>query len=253
MAVLSSSSMNRRASTSVRRAGGDFLPTPRRFSTSGTTWPRQIFAIGLNYSEHADETGLAEPADPLVFTKFASALSGPVSDVVLPAGGDTDWEVELVVVIAATTRGVSPQDAWDHVAGLTIGQDISERVSQFAGAAPQFSLGKSFAGFAPTGPFIVTPDELDDPDSLAIRSEVNGITMQAGTTRDLIVPVADLIAYLSRVVTLYPGDMIFTGTPAGVGLGRSPAVYLQPGDVLTSEIEGLGQMKQRFISEAGAA
>ena len=211
--------------------------------------PRQIIAIGLNYGEHAAESGFEAPEGlPPTFTKFVSSLTGPDAEVVIPPGGNVDWEVELVVVIGRTTSRVSEVQAWESVAGVTIGQDISERVSQLAGPAPQFSLGKSFPNFAPVGPWLVTPDALPDKDNLALGCTVNGQTMQDGRTNALIYPVAKLIATLSKTLTLYPGDLIFTGTPAGVGLGRQPQRFLQPGEELISWIEGLGQMRQTFVA-----
>ena len=211
--------------------------------------PRQVLAIGLNYREHASESGLSVPEGmPPVFTKYASAISGPVTEVVLPPGGHTDWEVELVAVVGTRAYEVAPEQAWDHIAGLTIGQDISERIVQLAGPAPQFSLGKSFPGFAPIGPWLVTPDEFPDPEDLQLRCTINGEEMQKGRTRDLIFSLPVLIAKLSAVLPLLPGDVIFTGTPAGVGLGRDPQRWLAPGDELVSTIEGIGELRQRFVS-----
>jgi 2-keto-4-pentenoate hydratase/2-oxohepta-3-ene-1,7-dioic acid hydratase in catechol pathway len=211
--------------------------------------PRQILAIGLNYSDHAAESGFAVPEGmPPTFTKFLSAMSGPDSVVTLPAGGNTDWEVELVVVLGRTASNVSEDDAWQYVAGLTVGQDISERITQAAGPAPQFSLGKSFPGFAPVGPWLVTPDAVPDPDDLALGCSVDGEQMQNGRTRDLIFGVPALIARLSRNITLYPGDLIFTGTPSGVGLGRKPQRFLRDGERLDSWIEGIGELHQRFAA-----
>ncbi|MFE9597933.1 fumarylacetoacetate hydrolase family protein [Streptomyces hokutonensis] len=210
--------------------------------------PRQTFAIGLNYRDHAAESGFAVPEGlPPVFTKFVTSLSGPVTDVRLPAGGNTDWEVELVVVVGRLAEEVSEQNAWAHVAGLTVGQDISERVSQLAGPVPQFSLGKSYPGFTPMGPWLVTPDEFDNPDDLELRCAVNGEEVQKGRTRDLIFSVPALISKLSAVLPLLPGDLIFTGTPAGVGLGRDPQRWLAPGDELVSGIEGIGELRQTFV------
>ncbi|GAA2140367.1 fumarylacetoacetate hydrolase family protein [Actinomadura napierensis] len=210
--------------------------------------PRQVFAIGLNYRAHAAESGFDAPEGlPPVFTKFVTSITGPVTEVTLPPGGHTDWEVELVAVIGRQARNVAEADAWDHVAGLTVGQDVSERVSQLAGPAPQFSLGKSFPGFAPTGPWVVTPEEFDDPDDLELTSAINGEQMQKARTRDLIFPVPLLVARLSAVLPLLPGDLVFTGTPAGVGLGRDPQRWLAPGDELVSRIEGIGELRQRFV------
>lgn len=157
-----------------------------------------------------------------MFTKYVTSISGPVTEVALPPGGHTDWEVELVAVIGARAEKVTEADAWSHIAGLAVGQDISERVVQLAGPAPQFSLGKPYPGFAPIGPWLVTPDEFDHPDDLELRCAINGEEVQKGRTRDLIFSVPALIAGLSAVLPLLPGDVIFTGTPAGVGLGRDP-------------------------------
>lgn len=174
---------------------------------------------------------------PPVFTKYVTSITGPVTEVALPPGGHTDWEVELVAVIGRRAEAVSEADAWSHVAGLAAGQDISERVVQLAGPAPQFSLGKSYPGFAPIGPWLVTPDEFDNPDDLELRCAINGKEVQKGRTRDLIFSVPALIAGLSAVLPLLPGDVIFTGTPAGVGLGRDPQRWLAAGDELVSTIE----------------
>jgi 2-keto-4-pentenoate hydratase/2-oxohepta-3-ene-1,7-dioic acid hydratase in catechol pathway len=209
--------------------------------------PRQLLAAGLNYRGHAAESGFAVPEGlPPMFTKFASSITGPVTTVRLPEGGHTDWEIELVLVIGKTARNVPEADAWDHVAGLTIGQDISERIIQMAGPAPQFSLGKSLPGFTPIGPWLVTPDEFGDPDDVGLRTTVNGEEMQKARTSDLIFSVPVLVSRLSAVLPLLPGDVIFTGTPAGVGLGRDPQRFLADGDELISTIEGIGELRQRF-------
>jgi 2-keto-4-pentenoate hydratase/2-oxohepta-3-ene-1,7-dioic acid hydratase in catechol pathway len=211
--------------------------------------PSQIIAIGLNYSEHAAESGFEVPDTlPPTFTKFVSSLSGPDSVVMLPEGGHTDWEVELVAVIGRTTHEVSPDEAWDCVAGLTVGQDISERIVQMTGPAPQFSLGKSFPGFTPVGPWLVTPDSVPNRDDLALGCAIDGETVQDGRTKDLVFPVSALISRLSHIITLRPGDLIFTGTPAGVGLGRDPQRFLQHGEELRSWIEGIGELHQIFIA-----
>ncbi|WP_235734381.1 fumarylacetoacetate hydrolase family protein [Nocardioides alcanivorans] len=208
--------------------------------------PRQVFAIGLNYGAHAAEANIDPPAAPAVFTKFPASITGPDAVVALPATGTADWEVELVVVIGAEARNVSAAAAWNHVAGFTVGQDLSERQRQMVGPVPQFSLGKSYEGFTPIGPELVTLDELEDPTDLAIECRLNGDVVQVGRTSDLIFDVPSLIEHLSAVLTLLPGDLIFTGTPAGVGVARTPPVYLQPGDVLVSTIEGIGEISQQF-------
>jgi 2-keto-4-pentenoate hydratase/2-oxohepta-3-ene-1,7-dioic acid hydratase in catechol pathway len=210
--------------------------------------PRQVLAIGLNYRDHAAESGFAAPEQPAVFTKFPSCITGPYGEIALPAGGHTDWEVELVVIMGARAENVREADAWRHVAGLAVGQDLSERITQLAGPAPQFSLGKSFPGFGPVGPWLVTADELDDPDDLELSCTVNGEQMQKGHSRDLVFPVPQLVARLSAVLPLLPGDVIFTGTPAGVGLGRDPQPWLAPGDELISRIHGIGELRHRFVS-----
>ncbi len=207
--------------------------------------PRQVFAVGLNYLDHISEAGLQVPDEPAVFTKFVSSLAGPHCDVILPSG-NVDWEVELVVVIGKVTRTVKAQDAWSHVAGLTVGQDISERDLQLVGNPAQFSLGKSFPGFAPTGPVLVTPDEFDNPSDLEIGCYLNGEQMQKARTSQLVFPIDMLIEKLSAVLTLYPGDIIFTGTPAGVGAVQSPPRYINAGDELVSYIEGIGRLTQNF-------
>jgi 2,4-diketo-3-deoxy-L-fuconate hydrolase len=211
--------------------------------------PRQLLAIGLNYREHARESGFRVPEAPTVlFTKWVSCLTGPVSEVALPAGGHTDWEVELVVAIGRTARNVSEADGWDHVAGLTVGQDLSERIGQMSGPSPQFSLAKSLPGFGPTGPWLATPDEFDDRDDLELGCSINGEQMQKGRTRDLIFSVPAMIAALSRQILLLPGDLLFTGTPAGVGAGRDPQRWLKPGDELVSHVTGIGELRQRFAA-----
>lgn len=220
---------------------------PRRLGAPSPA-PRQVFAIGLNYRAHADESGFSIPDSPVVFTKYQSAITGPNTSVRLPAGGNTDWEAELVAVVGRSASGVRAEDAWDHIAGLTIGQDLSERITQGSGPAPQFGLGKSFAGFAPTGPWIVSPDEFADRDDLGLGCSVNGVEMQNGRTSSFIFGIPDLVSRLSSIVTLLPGDLIFTGTPAGVGMGRDPQVWLRPGDELVTWIEGIGELRQSFVA-----
>jgi 2-keto-4-pentenoate hydratase/2-oxohepta-3-ene-1,7-dioic acid hydratase in catechol pathway len=209
--------------------------------------PRQLFAIGLNYRAHALEAGFAIPEDPPVFTKYVSSISGPITEVALPKGGHTDWEVELVVIVGAEAYQVSEADAWSRVAGLAVGQDISERIGQMEGPSPQFSLAKSYPGFSVIGPWLVTPDEFDNPDDLELGCAVNGEQVQHARTNDLIFPVPALVARISAVLPLLPGDVIFTGTPPGVGLGRTPQRWLAPGDELVSTIEGIGELRQRFV------
>ena len=218
--------------------------------------PRQVFAIGLNYADHAAETKLDVPENPVVFTKFPSALTGPQASVRL-SGDRVDWEAELVVVIGTGGRDIPLERGWDAVAGLTVGQDLSDRTVQSWGRPAQFNLGKSFGQYAPIGPAVVTLDEVRagaDPDALRIRCELTDTptgesrVMQDGTTANMLFPVPQLIARLSAIVELFPGDLVFTGTPAGVGLGRDPQEFLRPGQVLTTEIEGLGSIRQTFTA-----
>jgi 2,4-diketo-3-deoxy-L-fuconate hydrolase len=206
--------------------------------------PRQVFAIGLNYRAHAEESGMAAPEVPATFTKFPASLTGPFDDVEL-AGATVDWEVELVVVMGRRADRVPEADAWAHVAGLTVGQDLSERTVQFAAGA-QFSLGKSYRGFGPMGPWVVSVDEIGNPDDLGLGCSVNGETVQEARTSDLIFDVSRLVAELSAVVPLLPGDVIFTGTPGGVGFTRHPPRFLVAGDVLESWIEGIGTIRNRM-------
>lgn len=213
--------------------------------------PRQIIAVGLNYREHAAEAGFDIPDRlPPTFTKFASSLAGADTIVTLPPGGNTDWEVELVVIIGREASGIEETQAWGYVAGVAVGQDLSERISQLDGPAPQFSLGKSFAGFCPVGPWLVTIDELPDPDDLGLGCSINGETVQNSRTSGLIFPVSALLAKLSQTITLFPGDLIFTGTPSGVGAGRKPPRFLAPGEVLETWIEGVGRLRQSFVATA---
>jgi len=209
--------------------------------------PRQSFGIGLNYSAHAQEAGFDVPDQPSVFTKFPSCITGPYGDVKLPAGGHTDWEVELVAVIGTKAWQVAESDGWNHVAGLCVGQDISERITQFATNPPQFSMGKSFPGFGPIGPWLVTPDEFADPDDLELGCSINGEEMQKGRTSSMIISVPLLVAKLSAILPLLPGDVIFTGTPSGVGVGRKPQRFLSPGDELVSYVEGIGELRQHLV------
>jgi 2-keto-4-pentenoate hydratase/2-oxohepta-3-ene-1,7-dioic acid hydratase in catechol pathway len=209
--------------------------------------PAKVFGIGMNYRDHAAEAKLEIPKAPVVFTKFPNCLSGPRADVVL-SSDRVDWEVELVVVIGRRGRRIAEQDALAHVAGYTIGQDVSDRRMQFADKPPQFSLGKSLDGYGPTGPAVVSLDAFRDPHDLGLTCDVAGDRMQDGRTRAMIFGVAELVAFLSRWCTLEPGDLIFTGTPAGVGSTRDPRRYLQPGEEIVSAIEGIGTMQNRCVA-----
>jgi 2,4-didehydro-3-deoxy-L-rhamnonate hydrolase len=207
--------------------------------------PSQVFAIGLNYRSHAEESGMALPEVPATFTKFPASLTGPFDDVEI-VGDSVDYEVELVAVIGRDADRVTEADAWGVVAGLTVGQDISDRHLQFAAGA-QFSLGKSRRGFGPMGPWIVTTDEVPDPDDLGLGCSIGGEVLQDARTDDLVFSVPRLVAELSAVLPLRPGDVVFTGTPAGVGMARQPARWLRAGDVLESWIEGIGTIRNRCV------
>ena len=207
--------------------------------------PRQVFAIGLNYRQHAEESGMDIPAVPATFTKFPASLSGPFDDIPI-VGSSVDWEVELVAVVGRQADNVAVEDAWLYIAGLTVGQDISDRKLQMV-AGRQFSLGKSRRGFGPMGPWIVTPDEFDNPDDLALGCSVDGEVVQDARSSDLIFNIPTLIAELSSVLTLYPGDVIFTGTPSGVGMARTPPRALTAGNVLETWVEGIGTMRNTCV------
>lgn len=211
--------------------------------------PRQVFGIGLNYRSHAAEAGMDVSSVPATFTKFPACITGPFAEVELP-NGTVDWEVELVVVVGRRADRVASDRGWSHVAGLTVGQDLSDRTLQFA-AGGQFSLGKSHRGFAPLGPWVMTTDELDDPDNLALGCSIDGETVQDARTSDLVFGVPQLIAELSAVVPLLPGDIIFTGTPGGVGFTRRPPRFLQPGATLDSWVEGIGTIRTRLTAPTG--
>ncbi|ADP83679.1 fumarylacetoacetate hydrolase family protein [Pseudofrankia inefficax] len=214
--------------------------------------PRQVFAIGLNYLDHAEESAMETPSDGMVvFTKFPSSVAGPVSEIEVPPGS-VDFEAELVVVIGARAYQVAAENAWDYVAGLTVGQDVSERELQLRPPTPQFNLGKSFPGFAPIGPQLVTPDAFENPDDVEISCSLNGVEMQRARTKIMIFPVAQIISRLSAVLPLLPGDVIFTGTPSGIGWARDPKVLLKPGDELVTTIENIGSMRNRFVPQAAA-
>jgi len=225
-------------------AGGD--PYSAEDLTCPVPRPPQVFGIGLNYADHAGESGIEVPDDPLVFTKFPSCMAAPNAEVPL-VPGNCDWEVELVVVIGRAGRDIAADDIADHIAGLTVGQDVSERIGQFAGGYPQFNLGKSHRNFSPVGPAIVTLDELENPWDLGLTCSVNGVMMQDARTTYFINDIPRLITYLSSICELLPGDIIFTGTPSGVGFGMDPPQYLAPGDVIVSTIEGLGEITNRCV------
>ena len=212
--------------------------------------PTQVFGIGLNYADHASETSHELPSKPLVFTKFPSALAGPTAEVPL-VPGNCDWEVELVVVIGSTARDIAEESAAAHIAGFSVGQDVSERIGQMAGERPQFNLPKSYRNFAPLGPAVVTLEALTaggaDPWDLSIRCVRNGEVVQDARTSLLIHKIPKLVAYISSICELRAGDLIFTGTPSGVGMGMDPPQFLQVGDEIVSSIEGVGEIRNRCV------
>jgi 2-keto-4-pentenoate hydratase/2-oxohepta-3-ene-1,7-dioic acid hydratase in catechol pathway len=208
--------------------------------------PAKVFAIGMNYREHAKEAGLEIPKSPVVFTKFPNCLVGPRADVEL-SSDFVDWEVELVVVIGRGGRRIAESKAFEHVAGYCVGQDISDRRIQFSDKPPQFSMGKSIDTFGPIGPALVSVDGVGQPNDLALTCDVAGERMQDARTSDMIFSVAELIAFLSSMCTLEPGDLIFTGTPSGVGSTRNPRRYLKAGEEIVSTIEHLGTLVNRCV------
>jgi 2-keto-4-pentenoate hydratase/2-oxohepta-3-ene-1,7-dioic acid hydratase in catechol pathway len=210
--------------------------------------PRQVFGIGVNYAKHAAESGLDAPPAPLTFTKFPSSLAGPAADVPL-SGDKVDWEVEIVAVIGTRCSRVDVGGAWDVVAGLTLGQDISDRAVQFTNTPAQFSLGKSFPAYAPIGPALVSVDAFEDPDDLALWCDVSGERMQQARSSQMIFSIPRLVAYLSSICTLEPGDLVFTGTPDGVGMARDR--FLVEGDLIESGADGIGRLSNRCVAGAG--
>ncbi len=210
----------------------------------------KFLCIGLNYSDHAAESGMGIPAEPVLFMKATSAIAGPADDVVIPRGAQkTDWEVELGVVIGTRASYVSEKDALQHVAGYCVVNDLSERAYQLEGTG-QWVKGKSCDGFGPLGPWLVTRDEVPDPQNLQLWLDLNEQRYQEGLTARMIFGVAEIISYLSRYMTLYPGDVISTGTPPGVGMGLRPPRYLRPGDRLRLGIVGLGEQNQVCVEHS---
>jgi len=213
---------------------------------------KNLVCIGLNYADHAAETGAPVPKEPIVFLKSLGALSGPNDDIVIPRGSvKTDWECELAVIIGTRAKYVSEENALDHVAGYAVGNDVSEREWQ-SERGMTWDKGKGFDSFGPLGPWLVTKDEVSDPQNLSMFTDVDGVRQQDGSTRTMIFGVKTLIAYVSQCITLHPGDVIFTGTPPGVGLGKKPSpVFLKPGQTVRLGIQGLGEQLQRTVAYEG--
>lgn len=229
------------------------VPGPQRF---GMPWTGvgKIVAIGLNYHKHALEANLPVPKEPVMFTKWTSSLNGPNDDVIEPIDATKlDWEVELGIVIGSKASDVSESEALDYVAGYCIANDVTDRAFQMERSGGQWSKGKGFDTFGPVGPYLVTTDDIPDPQTLALWLDVNGERMQSGHTADMIFSCAQLVSYCSRMMTLEPGDLIITGTPAGVGMGMQPPRYLQTGDVMTLGIAGLGEQRQRVVARNNIA
>ena len=209
----------------------------------------KFMCIGLNYADHAEESGMPLPPEPVLFMKATSAICGPYDPIIIPRGSvKTDWEVELGVVIGKAAKYVSESNAFDHIAGYCVINDVSERDFQLERQG-QWSKGKSCDNFGQIGPWLVTKDEISDPQSLEMWLEVNGERVQHGSTRTMVYGVAHLVSYLSQFMTLHPGDIISTGTPPGVGLGLNPPRYLKPGDIVELGISGLGQQRQKCIKD----
>ena len=209
----------------------------------------KFMCIGLNYADHAEESGMPLPPEPVLFMKATSAICGPYDPIIIPRGSaKTDWEVELGVVIGKAAKYVSESNAFDHIAGYCVINDVSERDFQLERQG-QWSKGKSCDNFGQIGPWLVTKDEISDPQSLEMWLEVNGERVQHGSTRTMVYGVAHLVSYLSQFMTLHPGDIISTGTPPGVGLGLNPPRYLKPGDIVELGISGLGQQRQNCIKD----
>ncbi len=212
--------------------------------------PEKIICIGLNYADHAAESSMPIPDEPIVFSKYASSIIGPDENIVAPsASSQVDYEVELVVVIGKRGRNISEEDALNHVAGYMVGHDVSARDYQLEKPGAQWMMGKTFDTFAPIGPDLVTTEDVPDPHNLGIRCILNGETVQESNTSQLIFDVPKLIAYLTHVFTLAPGDLIFTGTPHGVGMGREPQLWLKHGDRVICEIDGLGRLENPVVSD----
>ena len=237
-----------RAAKAAERASGIARDSVRLLAPVPT--PQKIFCVGLNYADHARETGKEAPPEPVIFNKLATAVTAHNEAIVLPKlSREVDYEAELVAVIGRGGRHIPRESALGHVAGYCCGHDVSARDWQLRKPGGQWLLGKSFDTFAPFGPELVTSDEVGNAGNLRIQLRINGKTMQDSTTAQLIFSVAELVAYLSGVCTLAPGDVIFTGTPPGVGAARKPPVFLQPGDAVEVEIERLGILRNRVVAE----
>ncbi|KAL3268173.1 hypothetical protein HHI36_007300 [Cryptolaemus montrouzieri] len=228
--------------------GNSVVPLKDVVLLSPITNPDKVACVGLNYKGHCDEQNIPYPKEPMIFSKFSSVITGPHDEIKLPKVSQmVDWEVELAVVIGKKGKYLRPDQANDIIFGYTVAQDISARDWQKERNNRQFLLGKSMDTFCPLGPAVVTKDKVD-PSNLAIKTWVNGVLKQSGNTSELVFKIDFLVSYLSQIVTLYPGDVMLTGTPSGVGMFRNPPEYLKAGDVVESEIEGIGRMKNTCVN-----
>ncbi|MBN2021590.1 MAG: fumarylacetoacetate hydrolase family protein [Pirellulales bacterium] len=231
-------------------ARGEALPREAIELAPPVPNPQKVICVGANYADHATESGMAPPPEPILFAKFPTAVRADGDPIVLPrVSGEVDYEAELVVVIGRRGRNIPREQALAHVAAYACGNDVSARDWQLRKPGGQWLLGKSFDSFAPMGPALVTADEIPDPSGLDIQLRLNGQTMQHSNTRHFIFPIDFLVAYISTVCTLLPGDLIFTGTPEGVGFARTPPVFLQPGDEVEVEIERIGVLRNPVAAE----
>jgi 2-keto-4-pentenoate hydratase/2-oxohepta-3-ene-1,7-dioic acid hydratase in catechol pathway len=247
------------ASPAVKKAAADAAANPKAVSYAGNAVkilppvpdPGKILCVGLNYRDHAIEGGKAIPTEPVLFSKFINTLIGPGDPITLPkVASKVDYEAELVIVIGKTGKHIpNDRSAFDYVGGYTCGHDVSARDWQFRGEEKQWTIGKTFDTFAPIGPVLVTADEAIDPHALQVQLRLNGTTMQNSNTKEFIFGVPAMLSFLSQVITLEPGDLIFTGTPPGVGISRKPQVLLKAGDVAEVEIEGIGVLKNPVVNE----
>ncbi|MCZ4261607.1 fumarylacetoacetate hydrolase family protein [Limimaricola sp. G21655-S1] len=247
---LAGEAVSRAALDRLRGIDPDSLPLVEEPGRIGSCLSRvpNFFCIGLNYAKHAAETGAQPPKEPIIFSKASSALSGPFDPVIIPRGSEkADWEVELGVVIGREALYVSEADALDHVAGYCTINDVSERAFQIERGG-QWIKGKSAPSFGPVGPWLVTADEIEDPQALRVTLDLNGERVQDETTGDMIFTVAQIISHMSQFMKLMPGDVIATGTPSGVGMGMTPQRFLKPGDVMEIEVEGLGRQRQEAVA-----
>lgn len=238
----------------LRAIDTDRLPVVGGSPRMGVPWTGlgKFIAIGLNYHDHAEESNMPVPAEPVMFTKWTSCLNGADDDILMPPQGtQIDWEVELGIVIGRRARQVPEDEALSHVAGYCVANDVTDRAFQLERSGGQWSKGKGFDTFGPVGPYLVTADEVPDPQNLELWLDVNGQRMQTGHTSKMIFDCAHLVSYCSRVMTLEAGDLIITGTPPGVGMGAKPPRFLRPGDVMTLGITGLGVQTQRLTTATG--